>query len=72
MDPVQQCESCGVHHRNGPRHECVRYDVSHPCEKCGAPTVFVMIAAPGVGQGRECKNGHYVGTCRELTLAEVM
>jgi hypothetical protein len=41
-------------------------------EKCGAPTVFVMIAAPGTGQGRSCARGHYVGTCRELTIEDVI
>jgi hypothetical protein len=44
-----------------------------PCEVegCNEPTVFVQIAAPGTGSGRECLGGHYVGTCRELTPEEV-
>jgi hypothetical protein len=50
----------------------VQYDDQFPCEVCGAPTVFVFIAAPGTGQGRSCKNNHYVGTCRELTIGDVI
>ena len=50
----------------------IQYTDEHPCVECGAPTIFVMIAAPGVGQGYECKNGHYDGTWRELTLADVI
>lgn len=66
-----ECPSCHVTTSNGPMHLCVEYDDAHPCSVCGAGTVFVMIAAPGTGSGRECANGHYVGTCRELTIDEV-
>jgi hypothetical protein len=71
MRPREKCESCGVFHSNGSNHLCVEYDASHPCETCGAATVFVMISAPGAGQGRECVNGHYHGTWSELTLDDV-
>lgn len=67
----KQCKECGVFTSNE-CHVCVDYDPAFPCETCGAPTVFVMVAAPGVGQGRSCTNNHYHGTCRELTLREVM
>ena len=39
---------------------------------CGKPTVFVHIAAPGTGRGYSCTDGHYVGTCRELTIVDVI
>ena len=65
------CRECGVTTSN-PDHRCVAYDPAHPCETCGAPTVFVLIGAPGVGQGYSCRNGHYHGTCRELTLWDVI
>lgn len=54
-------------------HVCVEYEPEHPCETegCDEPTVFVSIAAPGTGSGRTCKAGHFHGTCRELTAAEV-
>jgi len=66
-----KCDRCGVYHFNA-EHVCVEYDAEHPCGECGAPSVFVFIAAPGTGSGWECKNGHYDGTCRELTLADVI
>ena len=66
----RRCASCGVYTYNA-EHICIEYDASRPCETCGAPTVGVTIAAPGTGSGRSCPAGHYHGTCRELTLAEV-
>ncbi len=71
--PVAQCRECRVFHSNGDAHVCVRYD-GPPCSfpGCDEPTVWVMIGAPGVGSGRECRAGHYDGTCRELTLSEVI
>lgn len=52
------------------RHLCTVYD-GPPCETCGAPTVFVTVAAPGTGSGRTCRVGHFHGTCRELTIDDV-
>lgn len=72
MRETRQCEECGVFHSNGPDHLCVDYDPAHPCETCGAPTVFVFIAAPGTGQGRSCSNGHYHGTSRIMEPWEVI
>jgi ribosomal protein S27AE len=67
----RQCPDCGVMTSNA-GHICVEYDASHPCPKCGAPSVFVHIAAPGTGSGWSCKNNHYDGTCRELTVEDVI
>lgn len=72
MRELRKCADCGVTHSNGDAHLCTRYSDAHPCETCGAPSTFVFIAAPGVGSGWQCKNGHYDGTCRELTLEEVI
>jgi hypothetical protein len=71
--PIRQCPDCGVYTSNAD-HTCVPYDPNYPCQTpgCGAPTVFVFISPPGVGQGRSCKNGHYHGTNRELTIEEVI
>lgn len=71
--PLKQCPDCEVYHSNGDAHSCVVYD-GPTCETpgCEEPTVYVFIAAPGTGQGRSCRAGHYHGTCRELTLSEVM
>jgi len=66
-----QCDKCGVWTSNED-HACVQYEPEHPCVTCGAPTVFVVIAAPGTGSGRSCENGHYDGSCRELTVADVI
>jgi hypothetical protein len=68
---LRQCDSCGFWTSNED-HLCVEYDAAHPCFKCGAPSVFGFIAAPGTGSGWTCKNGHFDGTVRELTPAEVM
>jgi hypothetical protein len=67
-----KCLECGVYTSNED-HQCIQYN-GPPCETpgCEAPTVFVMIGAPGIGQGRQCKAGHYHGTCRELTIADVI
>jgi hypothetical protein len=69
---METCDKCKVVHSNGDSHICVEYDDSKPCDICGAGTVFVMIGAPGYGQGRECRNGHYDGTHGELSLADVI
>lgn len=69
-DNRRLCPDCGVMTSNAD-HECIVYDESVPCETCGAGTVFVFIAAPGTGSGHHCANGHYHGTCRELTLDDV-
>jgi hypothetical protein len=68
---VRQCPDCGVYTSNDD-HTCIEYTDAHPCETCGADTVFVMIAAPGTGQGYSCRNGHYHGTNRELTREDVI
>lgn len=65
------CADCGVNTSNHD-HVCVEYDAGHPCRDCGAPSVFVFIAAPGSGSGWTCKNGHYDGTVHELTLEDVI
>jgi hypothetical protein len=39
---------------------------------CGLPTVHTVIAAPGTGRGYSCTAGHYIGTCRELTIEDVI
>ena len=64
-----QCPHCGVWTANA-GHVCVEYD-GPPCEVCGQPTVFVLIGAPGYGQGRTCASNHYVGTRGELTIDDV-
>lgn len=66
-----QCDNCGVMTSNE-SHTCVQYDPNHPCPECGAPSVFVFVAAPGTGSGWSCKNGHYDGTNRELTIADII
>ena len=68
---MPQCEKCGTH-TNFEDHVCLEWDDKYPCETCGAPTLYVFIGAPGTGQGRECKNGHYHGTCRILDPSEVI
>lgn len=67
----RQCERCGAYTSNAD-HICVEYTDAHPCETCGADTVFVTVAAPGTGRGYSCRNGHYHGTCRELMLGDVV
>jgi hypothetical protein len=71
MNALRQCPDCEVYTSNAD-HLCVEYDPAHPCADCGAPSVFVFISAPGSGSGWSCKNGHYDGTCRELTLEDVI
>lgn len=68
---LRRCDKCGLWTSNED-HICTEYSPDHPCEVCGADTVFSFIAAPGTGSGWSCKNGHYVGTYRELTLADVI
>ncbi len=68
---LNQCESCGVWTSNAD-HICVEYDPAVPCTTCGAGTVFTTVAAPGTGSGRACANGHYDGSARELSRAEVV
>lgn len=68
------CPACGFYggqYIDG-RHLCTSYD-GPPCnfEGCSEPTVYVTVAAPGTGSGRECKLGHFVGFVRELTIGEV-
>lgn len=64
-DPQYPCEYWVDDYRND--ENGVR--LSKPC---GQPTIFVSIAAPGSGQGRVCTYNHYVGTCRELTIEDVI
>lgn len=71
MTDLTYRECCGVYSANE-EHTCVPYDESHPCPKCGAPSVFAFVGAPGTGSGWVCKNNHFDGTVRELTLAEVI
>jgi hypothetical protein len=79
------CKSYGGQWIDG-KHLCTVYD-GPPCEevvrginsqtgqptvgKCGKPTVFVTVAAPGTGCGRVCEDNHFDGWSRELTLNEV-
>jgi hypothetical protein len=54
-------------------HLCTVYD-GPQCKQpgCTSGTVFVTVAAPGTGSGWTCQNGHYTGTCRILTLNDVI
>ena len=65
------CPDCNVYDYNA-EHICTVYD-GPACRKCGEPTLFFVYAAPGYGQGRECKNRHveHVGAYGELTPAMV-
>lgn len=65
-----RCPHCGVFYYDA-EHICVVYNEEHHCPVCDAPSVFVTVAAPGTGAGWTCRNGHYEGTCRELTPEEV-
>lgn len=62
------CATCDSYDFNA-EHICVVYD-GPPCVTCQAPTVFVTIAAPGIGQGWSCKNNHFHGKSRLLTAEE--
>lgn len=52
--------------------ENARY-LDRPCARCGARTMFWAVAAPGIGDGFTCLNGHSEerNQVRELTPAEV-
>lgn len=67
---LRYVKCCGVWTSNE-EHFCVPYSSKRPCTTCGADTVFVTIGAPGTGSGYSCRNGHYDGTVRELSAAEV-
>ena len=72
MFPDGQCPECGMYGGqwiNG-KHTCTKYE-GPPCATCGEPTVFVVVAAPGTGQGWTCKANHFHGYVRELTLDDV-
>lgn len=71
MNDAKYCEKCEVYYYNAD-HLCVEYDEAHPCATCGKGTVFVFVSAPGTGSGRVCKDNHFDGYSRELTLAEVI
>jgi hypothetical protein len=58
---------------NNVDHLCVVYDGPEcPVDGCEHLTVAVSIAPPGVGHGVACEAGHYTGTSRELTVADVI
>ena len=71
MEGATYCAGCNAYYFNA-THICVPYDPASPCVTCGAAMVTQTVAAPGVGAGRQCRNGHYHGTCRELTPEEVV
>ena len=74
MTRLTQCPDCGYfggQYIDG-KHLCTVYD-GPTCQTrgCNEPTVFVVVAAPGTGHGRECKVGHFHGYSRILTEGDV-
>lgn len=72
--PLPRCPECNLYggqYIDG-RHLCTVYD-GPVCATagCDEPTVFVTVAAPGTGSGRECRAGHFHGRSRIMTLGEV-